>query len=60
MKEYRMVYLNKGLNFSRENDLKAAETVLNQYVSDGWELQQIVSPADLAGALVAVMHKEKE
>ena len=55
-----MVYLNKGLNFSRENDLKVAETVLNQYVSDGWELQQIVSPADLAGALVAVMYKEKE
>jgi len=60
VKEYKMVYLNKGLNFSRENDLKVAETVLNQYVSDGWELQQIVSPADLAGALVAVMYKEKE
>jgi len=59
MKEYKMVYLNKGIKFSRESDLKAAEDVLNQYVKDGWELQQIVSPSDLGGSLVAVMYKEK-
>jgi len=57
MKEYKMVYLNKGLKFTRDEDLKAAETVLNQHIKEGWELQQIVSPADLAGALVAVMYK---
>lgn len=58
MKEYKMVYLNKGIKFKRESDLKEAESVLNQYVNEGWELQQIVSPNDLGGALVAIMYKE--
>jgi len=59
MKEYKLVYLNKGLKFSRENDLAQAEDVINQYVSGGWELQQIVSPDDQIGALVGVFFKEK-
>lgn len=59
MKEYKLVYLNKKINFSREKDLSDAEAVLNEYISQGWELQQIVSPADIAGALVAVVYKEK-
>ncbi len=59
MKEYKMVYLNKGLKLSREKDLEQAEMVLNQYISDGWTLQQVVSPADMVGALIAVIYREK-
>ena len=59
MKEYKLVYLNKGLKFSREEDIKQAESVINEYVSEGWELKQIVSPSDIAGSLVGVFYKEK-
>lgn len=59
MKEYKLIYLNKGVNFSREKDLAQSSDTLNQYISEGWELQQIVSPNDGAGALVAVLYKEK-
>ncbi|MCM1257624.1 MAG: DUF4177 domain-containing protein [Roseburia sp.] len=59
MKEYKMVYLNKGLKFSREKDLEQSEMILNKYVSAGWELQQVVSPSDMAGVLVAVLYRER-
>ncbi|NLA69764.1 MAG: DUF4177 domain-containing protein [Clostridiales bacterium] len=59
MKEYKMIYLNKGINFSREKDLDESARVLNQYIADGWELQQVISPSDIVGALVAVIYKEK-
>ena len=58
MKEYKLVILNPELHLSRKKDLEGAETVLNKYVREGWDLQQIVSPNDLGGALVAVMYKE--
>ncbi|MDR0839819.1 MAG: hypothetical protein LBN26_00295 [Christensenellaceae bacterium] len=59
MKEYKLIYLNKGLKLSREKDLTQSEDVLNQYIAEGWTLQQIVSPGDGIGALVAVVYKEK-
>lgn len=59
MKEYRLVYLNKGLSWSREKDLEKSQDVLNEYVEQGWELQQIVSPNDVSGALVGVFFREK-
>lgn len=59
MKEYKLIYLNKGVKLSREKDLAQSEDTLNQYVSEGWELQQIISPNDLCGALIAVLYKEK-
>jgi len=59
MKEYKLVYLNKGLSISREKDLEKAEDLVNQYVSEGWTLQQIAAPADGMGALVGVFYKEK-
>lgn len=59
MKEYKMVYLNEGLNFSRKKDIQQAEDLLNKYVSEGWTLQQIVSPSDMVGAMVAVLVHEK-
>ncbi len=60
MKEYKLVYLNKGLKFSREKDLQQAEEIINEYVADGWTLQQVVTPADGAGAMVGVFYKENK
>ncbi len=57
MKEYKLVYLNKDIKFSREKDLKQAEEVINQYVSEGWELQQIISPDDGIGAMIGVFFR---
>lgn len=59
MKEYKLVYLNKGLKISREKDLEQAQEIINEYVTGGWELQQIISPSDGIGALVGVFYKEK-
>lgn len=60
MKEYKLVYLNKGIKFSREKDLQQAENLINEMVSGGWELQQIVSPDDGVGAMVGVFFREKD
>lgn len=59
MKEYKMVHLNKGLKMSREKDLEQAQEVINEYVAAGWELQQVVSPADGIGVLVGIFFIEK-
>ncbi len=59
MREYKLVYLNKGLKLSREKDLSQAESIVNQHISEGWELQQIFSPDDGIGAMVGVFYKEK-
>ena len=59
MKEYKLVYLNKGIKMSREKDLEQAQDIINEYINNGWELQQIVSPSDGIGALVGVFFKEK-
>ncbi len=59
MKEYKLVHLNKGLKLSREKDLEQAEEIINEYVSAGWELQQLISPNDGMGAMVGVFFKEK-
>ncbi len=60
MREYKLVYLNKGIKFSREKDLAQAEEIINQYVSEGWTLQQIATPGDDMGALVGVFYKENK
>ena len=60
MKEYKLVYLNKGLNFSREKDLEKAENKLNELLEQGWELQQVTSPNDNTGALIGVFFKERK
>lgn len=31
VKEYKLVYLNKGIKFSREKDLEQAEEIINDY-----------------------------
>ena len=58
MKEYKLVYLNKGFKVSREKDLAQAEEIINQYVSEGWTLQEVATPDDGAGAMVGVFYKE--
>ncbi len=58
MKEYKLVYLNKGIKFSREKDLTQAEEIINQYVSEGWTLQEVATPDDGMGAMVGVFYKE--
>ncbi|MCC8106198.1 MAG: DUF4177 domain-containing protein [Clostridiales bacterium] len=57
MKDYKLVYLNKKMKISREKDLEQAQEIINQYAAKGWELMQIVSPADLGGALVGVFSR---
>ena len=59
MKDYKLVYLNNGIKMSREKDLEQAQKIINEHVAEGWELQQIVSPNDMVGALVGVFYKEK-
>ena len=59
MKTYKMVYLNKGFSITRERDLAKSEEVINKYAAEGWTLQQVVSPADLVGALVGIFYKEE-
>ena len=58
MKEYKLVYLNKGIKLSREKDLAQAEEIINQYVFQGWTLQQIATPGDNAGAMIGVFYRE--
>ena len=60
MKEYKLVYLNKGFKFSRDKDIHQAEDLINQYVSEGWTLQQIATPGDDMGAMIGVFYKESK
>ena len=59
MKEYKLVYLNKGFKATREKDLEQAEEIINRYVSEGWTLQQITTPDDGVGAMVGVFYREE-
>ncbi len=59
MKEYKLVFLNKGIKFSREKDIEETENTINEYATQGWELQQVVSPNDLGGAMIGIFYKEK-
>ena len=59
MKEYKFLQLKQGLKLSRDKDLLQCEDILNQYISEGWQLQQIISPNDLGGAIIAIIYQEK-
>ncbi len=59
MKKYQLVFLNKGIEWTRDKDLKNAQEKINEMIKKGWELQQIVSPNDLGGAMVGVFFKEE-
>ena len=49
--------LDKALT---DKDIAQAEDIINQMISEGWELQQIACPGDWAGALVGVFYREKK
>ena len=57
MREYKLVHLNEGLKLSLDKDISQAEKLINQYVAEGWTLQQIVSPADGVGVLIGVFYR---
>jgi translation elongation factor EF-Ts len=54
MREYKLVYLNKGFSTSREKDIEKAEKQINEMADQGWILQQVVTPDDGVGAMVGV------
>ena len=58
MREYKLVNLNPNLHITRKRDLEESSENLNKYIQEGWILQQVVSPNDIGGALIAVMYKE--
>lgn len=60
MREYKLVYLNKGLSASRDKDIQKAEEKINELADQGWILQEVATPADGVGAMVGVFYKEKK
>lgn len=60
MREYKLVYLNKGFSTSREKDIQKAEDKINEMANEGWTLQQVVTPDDGVGAMVGVFYKERK
>ena len=60
MREYKLVYLNKGFSASREKDIAKAEALINEMADQGWILQQIATPDDGVGAMVGVFYKERK
>ncbi len=60
MREYKLVYLNKGLSASREKDIQKAEDKINEMEGEGWTLQQVVTPDDGVGAMIGVFYKERK
>lgn len=59
MKEYKVVYLNKDFKFSRDKAAKQVEDAINEYVAEGWTLQQVVAPDDDLHSLVGIFYREK-
>lgn len=59
MKEYKVVYLNKGFNLTREKDMQQMEDNINALVAEDWELQQVISPNDLGGAMIGIFFRNK-
>ena len=60
MREYKLVYLNKGFSASREKDIEKAEKLINEMADQGWIRQQIATPDDGVGAMVGVFYKERK
>lgn len=60
MREYKLVFLNKGLSATKEKDFQKAEDKINEMTAQGWILQQIVTPSDMSGTLLGVFYMEKK
>ena len=59
MKEYKVVFLNKGLRMTRKKDLEVTQKRINDMAAEGWELQHVISPNDLCGAIIGIFFKDK-
>ena len=59
MREYKLVYLNKGLSASHAKDIEKAENKINEMAEQGWILQQIATPSDGLGVMVGVFYRER-
>ena len=51
--------MNEGIKFSRKKDIEQTEECINKYAQEGWELQQVISPNDLGGAMIGIFSREK-
>lgn len=60
MKEYKMVQLNPKMHLTRKTDIQEAEKNLNEWIRQGWELHNVITPSDLVGGMVAVLYREIE
>ena len=60
MREYKLVYLNKGFSASREKDIEKAEKLINEMADQGWILQQVTTTSDGVGAMIGVFYKERK
>ena len=60
MREYKLVYLNKGISASREKDIQKAEEKINEMADQGWILLQVATPDDGVGAMVGIFYKERK
>ncbi len=58
MRDYKLVYLNKGISASHEKDIQKAEDKINEIASQGWILQQVATPNDGMGVMVGIFYKE--
>jgi|LSQX01.2.fsa_nt_gb hypothetical protein len=60
MREYKLVSLNPKMQLSKAKELEQTEKIINEYASDGWILQQIITPADVVTApILGLFYKEK-
>jgi len=48
------------MQLSKAKELEQTENIINEYASDGWILQQIITPADVVTApILGLFYKEK-
>ena len=58
MREYKLVRLTEPNNISSEKELEQAGQSINQYVFNGWTIQQVAVPADSSGTMIGVFYRE--
>ena len=47
------------IRLTREKDLEVTQKRINDIAAEGWELQQVISPNDLGGAIIGIFFKDK-
>ena len=58
IRHYQRIINNKEAIL--EDARRKAEEMINQYISQGWTLQQVATPADGAGAMIGIFYKESK